>query len=154
MVKLLVELQSPEEVAARLASVQEAEAMCRRIDELTGNAQKCVQVLKRAKCRVAGLDSLLVEYQQYSALVYTSSVDLPSFSSLQSLPKYSPARPDLIKGLLELPLSTHDDARLLVTCSLEANTSDPQIRPVFGFCTRRRPYVGSAAASSRRPAEQ
>lgn len=85
MVKFLLELQCPEEVAAALMSVQEVTAACLRIDTLTGNVQKCVQVIKKAGKRIQGLETLLREYQQYSALVYSSSTQIETFEAFQAL---------------------------------------------------------------------
>lgn len=85
MVKFLLELQSPEEVAAALISVQEVTATCLSIDTLTGNVQKCVQVIKKAGKRIQGLETLLREYQQYSALVYSSSIQIETFEAFQVL---------------------------------------------------------------------
>ena len=85
MVKFLLELQSPEEVAAALLSAQEVTATCLRIDTLTGNVQKCVQVIKKAGKRIQGLETLLREYKQYSALVYSSSLQVETFEAFQAL---------------------------------------------------------------------
>jgi len=86
MVKFLLELQSPEEVAAALTSVQEVTSACLRIDGLTGNVQKCVQIIKKAGKRLQGLEALLRDYRQYSALVYSSSLQVESFEAFQILP--------------------------------------------------------------------
>lgn len=86
MVKFLLELQSPEEVAAALTSVQEVASACLRIDDLTGNVQKCVQIIKKAGKRLQGLEGLLRDYRQYSAIVYSSTLQVECFEDFQALP--------------------------------------------------------------------
>ena len=96
----MLELQSAEEVAAALTTVQEVTDICRSIDALTGNVQKCVQVIKKASNRMTGLDGLLTTYRQYSALVYSSTIEVTSLDTFHSLSRWQSYRLDRIQGVI------------------------------------------------------
>lgn len=119
----MLELQSAEEIAASLTTLQEVLTICDRIDSLTGNAQKCVHVLKKSAQRIEGLQGMLTEYRQYSAIVYTSSVSVESFAAFQAMSRYGVCRLERVQAVIEAAVTTKD-MRLLGVCAyIEASSA-------------------------------